>query len=386
MKPSLHARLRIAALAVCAASLPVLAAHAQALDLNRAESGALYNVVAYVSYTSRGRAVNTAYCRDAAKRIVAGRPYRGVEELVSRRIVSKALFDALRGRVTVVAAVTPTPPVTPVVTPVVTPGTPIVNDLPFPRSVDLGPKMSPVRNQARRNTCNAFATTAGLEAFDKTLDLSEQLLYYLLRFQDGDKAKCERLKYDPAKPDLCDDQCSGVTLEDAVKVLQRTGLYSESAWTYDRTDNLTAGVSCNESATWASKVVPVQGKKTVKLGQVVWLTEPGETPKNKRVDDPMVIMAILAKGYAVNIAIDVAGHGWSSGTRIDVELDPVTHKPMKEEGGHGLLLVGYDYDKKVFKFKNSWDTDWADQGYGYLTFDYLKQYVYGGYYVLGIVK
>ena len=168
--------------------------------------------------------------------------------------------------------------------------------------------------------------------------------------------------------------------------VKKVGLFAESSWPYNPNDNQTSRVNCHESATWASKAVSVQGKKTVKLGPVVWLAGPGESPKGKRVDDPMVLMAILAKGNPVNIAIDCAGSGWDNGKRIDVELDAATKKPVKPEGGHGLLVVGYDYDQKVFKFKNSWDTDWGDAGYGYLTFDYLKTYVYGGYYATGIVK
>jgi C1A family cysteine protease len=351
------------------------------LDLNRSDATAMYGLCAQRAYTARGRPVNTPYCQNAARRIVAGRPYAAVSDLVTRKIISRALYDTLRTALSV-GATTPTPTTPTIPTP--TPTTP--PDLPFPAKVDFTDRQSPVRNQARRNTCVAFATTASVEAYDKSLDLSEQLLYYLLRYQDADKAKCERLFYDPAKPNLCDDKCSGATVEDSVKVLQKVGLFAETVWPYDRTDNLTPRVNCNEFATWASKAVSTSGKKMVKLGKVTWLAGPGETPKSKRVDDPMVVMAILARGYPVTVLVDVAGSGWGSGMHIDVELDPIKKKPLKSEGAHGLLIVGYDYAKKLFKFKNSWDNDWGEGGYGFLTFDYLKQYAYGGYYALGIVK
>lgn len=42
-------------------------------------------------------------------------------------------------------------------------------------------------------------------------------------------------------------------------------------------------------------------------------------------------------------------------------------------GGHSICIVGYDDDKKLFKFKNSWDaTSWGDKGYGYISYDYIK--------------
>lgn len=42
-------------------------------------------------------------------------------------------------------------------------------------------------------------------------------------------------------------------------------------------------------------------------------------------------------------------------------------------GGHCVLFVGYDDDKKLFKFRNSWGSDWGDKGYGYLPYDYADR-------------
>ncbi len=40
-------------------------------------------------------------------------------------------------------------------------------------------------------------------------------------------------------------------------------------------------------------------------------------------------------------------------------------------GGHAILLVGYDDNKQVFKFQNSWGTNWGDKGYGYIPYNYV---------------
>jgi C1A family cysteine protease len=42
------------------------------------------------------------------------------------------------------------------------------------------------------------------------------------------------------------------------------------------------------------------------------------------------------------------------------------------EGGHAVLVVGYDDKKKRFRFQNSWGTDWGARGFGYFTYDYME--------------
>jgi hypothetical protein len=363
------------------------AASAAPVDINTATEQALYDLLARRIYTSKGRSVNGPECRKNAQKIVAGRPYRKITDLTDRQIVSKTVFTALKPEIAVSPAPAPTPaPTTPAPATPAAPA-PSTQNLPFPKSIDLGSKASPVRDQGRRGTCIAFSTTAGMEFFDKSLDLSEQYAFYIMREAAAARPACLVTKYDAANPKLCQEKgCYGTNLSTAVSQLQAKGLYDESVWPYVARDNLDEGTNCHESITWASKLVAATGKKMTKLGRVVWLASPGGFPKEKRVDDPMVLMAILAQGYAVNIAIGVAGTGWRNGERIDLELDPETRKPVASRGGHGLLLVGYDFDKSAFKFKNSWGPDWGLGGYGWMTFDYLKTYVTGGYYATGIVK
>ena len=40
-------------------------------------------------------------------------------------------------------------------------------------------------------------------------------------------------------------------------------------------------------------------------------------------------------------------------------------------GGHAIVIVGYDEEKRLFTFRNSWGEDWGDKGYGYLPYDYV---------------
>jgi hypothetical protein len=40
---------------------------------------------------------------------------------------------------------------------------------------------------------------------------------------------------------------------------------------------------------------------------------------------------------------------------------------------HAMLLVGYDDTKQLFKFRNSWGTQFGDNGYGYVTYSFWPQ-------------
>jgi len=41
-------------------------------------------------------------------------------------------------------------------------------------------------------------------------------------------------------------------------------------------------------------------------------------------------------------------------------------------GGHAVTLVGYDKNKQVYIFRNSYGSKWGDNGYGYLPFSYVE--------------
>ena len=40
-------------------------------------------------------------------------------------------------------------------------------------------------------------------------------------------------------------------------------------------------------------------------------------------------------------------------------------------GGHCMLIVGYDDEKKLFKIQNSWGKIWGDSGFGYMGYEYI---------------
>lgn len=63
---------------------------------------------------------------------------------------------------------------------------------------------------------------------------------------------------------------------------------------------------------------------------------------------------------------------------------PLPSAGERVEGGHAVVAVGYDVDKKIknldgdqqtvgaLLIRNSWGTHWGDEGYGWLPFDYIQ--------------
>lgn len=53
--------------------------------------------------------------------------------------------------------------------------------------------------------------------------------------------------------------------------------------------------------------------------------------------------------------------------------------PTKDEtlvGGHAMCIVGYNLKSRVFLAKNSFGSQWGDNGYCWIPFDYFETYSY----------
>jgi len=55
-------------------------------------------------------------------------------------------------------------------------------------------------------------------------------------------------------------------------------------------------------------------------------------------------------------------------------------------GGHCYCLVGYDDAKGAFKFQNSWGSNWATGGYGYISYTYIKSWFQEAYVITTTVN
>lgn len=85
-------------------------------------------------------------------------------------------------------------------------------------------------------------------------------------------------------------------------------------------------------------------------------------------NDTSTVIARLKLGYPVVIGISVYASFFAAVNGVVPYPDTFNEE---FEGGHAICLVGYNEEKQLFKFRNSWGTSWGDAGHGYLSLDYL---------------
>ena len=91
-------------------------------------------------------------------------------------------------------------------------------------------------------------------------------------------------------------------------------------------------------------------------------------------------------GVAVGLCVADEGGlltgGWAMGPNIrmptpediDLWLELFADSPDKRKGWHAVAVCGYDDGEKKFEFKNSWGSNWGDQGFGLLPYEYVNRY------------
>ncbi len=204
----------------------------------------------------------------------------------------------------------------------------------LPAKMDYTEKMSPVRDQGDEGTCVGFSSIAGMKEYQEMIDykkyveLSPRFLY----------AECKKI--DKSKGE-------GTTIRTAMQVLKKMGVCREKYWPY----------------------LPHQ-KDKAKAGAVL------DARKNKvltyaRIANLYELKAGLARKGPCVIGVEVFRGMMETKTGVV----PLPKRGEQSLGGHAICPVGYDDNKGLIKYKNSWSERWGNNGYGYLAYDYIDRYM-----------
>ncbi|CAF1947150.1 unnamed protein product [Rotaria magnacalcarata] len=220
----------------------------------------------------------------------------------------------------------------------------------LPPKVDLRPWMTSVKDQGKLGSCTAHAIASFVEyIINKTThkpdDVSRLFLYYNSRKEDlKNEQKKEGIKNRKHTALIVDAGCPIVS---AIEALKKKGFCFEFEWPYKKKQvNIKPPKGCYRSANEKDKL------QALKV--------------NADIDE---MRSCLAQGLPIIFGLDMyPSFGKAAKNGGAVPMPNLTKKP---EYSHAMLAVGYSNYSQAFIVRNSWGSDWGDQGYCYIPFEYM---------------
>ena len=225
---------------------------------------------------------------------------------------------------------------------------------PLPTSADLSVFFPAPGNQGSMGSCVAFATGYALESYEQCLNRSwtpagaHHIWSPAYIFSLGHVGQ--------------NDDGGGMFLSDAFTILSSQGCATLDDMPYD-------------GSLFAWKVQPTAAQRADAANYKVsgWGIVPAYNPDAIKVE--------LASGSPVVIAI-----------LVYPDFDNLSpSNPIYDDytglwrGQHAVCLVGYDDAKQAFKLINSWGAEWGINGYGWISYDVIRNNYIDAYVVNGAI-
>jgi C1A family cysteine protease len=213
----------------------------------------------------------------------------------------------------------------------------------LPVSVDLRPKMSPIRDQLSLGSCTAFAMSGIVEYFEKNIYHKYTPVSCLFTYKAT--RNLMRLKGD-----------TGAYMRSVMGSLALFGVPPEEFYQYDITK-----FDDEPPAFTYAFASNFQSMKYVRLDH------PNATAENTM----RLIKQFLNNGYP-------SIFGFTVFESIDEAANNGGFIPFPSEnedilGGHAMVLCGYDDKTKNFIIRNSWGKEWGADGFGFLPYRYFEE-------------
>jgi len=231
------------------------------------------------------------------------------------------------------------------------------NKQPLNKTIDLTTthKFPPVYNQGQIGSCTANALCCAYYYYE--LNNFEQNLKIASRPAPEEFSKHQ--PFEPSRLYLYFKERSlehtiqnddGAVISDGLKVLMTTGVCSEHNWSYSD-----EGTKFSQTP---SPVCDIEAKNHIVV-QAKHIKQTLQDLKSSLDHNLPFVFGIVCFNELDNLSKE---NGW------------ILSLPSSDEqsiGGHAIICVGYNDDKKLFKIRNSWGAEWGDKGHFYIPYDYV---------------
>jgi C1A family cysteine protease len=184
---------------------------------------------------------------------------------------------------------------------------------PLPEEIDLSDKMLSVRDQGQEPVCVAFAAVA-VKEWQEGFRLSPRFLYDRIAQPGG-----------------------GAYPRDAMRILADTGVPEEECQPY------------------------IPNKPTPPCEDALKRAAPNKIRTYARLTtiDEMCRCLVEHGPFIASFGINESWYDPKLGVVVDGD---------KETGGHAVAVVGYNNATQLLKFRNSWQENWGNKDYGYISY------------------
>ena len=213
----------------------------------------------------------------------------------------------------------------------------------LPSSINLAPKCSPVVDQGDLGSCSSNSIVSGLREYllinqekKPLVRLSRLFVYWWERHIQG------TVNID-----------SGASLRDGMKILCKYGVCTEKTDPYDITK-------------FAEKPSDEEMREALQY----------RINGYQRLNTLDEIKDALYHGYISVFSMEIY-ESFKSEEVSRTGMVPLPKENQVKFGGHSMCLVGYDdnLDEGCFIVRNSWGTEWGQEGYCFIPYDMMQYFM-----------
>lgn len=210
----------------------------------------------------------------------------------------------------------------------------------LPSKIDFSSEISYIHTQGFLGSCATQSLTLSLE-------------YYLKKFNMEMKLSSLYLYYNERKLNNRIEEDLGASLSDSIQALYKYGCCKEVTWPYVDNELKFKEKPSGEAYQEARTIF-----KNLDLGYL-------HLPNKLKI-----LKQILARKMPIICGINIfpSFESDKSEKKDIISMPGFFEQPI---GAHALTLVGYNDETQLFKFVNSWGSEWGNKGFGYLPYNYI---------------